>query len=273
MNRQVECFWRDWIRQMLTEEGKKYSDVTFFIVDGSGRHEYNCHKLILAAKGGKFLSSVVYAKNAPKCFQIDDVSKCAFELALQTIYGTDTVYGNNVNINNENICQAWYCALRLELEDLKKKCIHYIAQLSDDEELFKIFLNLQENLAFELYKLLIENKCIVERLTMSFFNQKLIGKLDWRMLQLFFKSDYLRIAEESVWCICSDICKRANSNKSWQMLMKEFFVENIRFPVMSFDFLASEVRNTGVLSVVEILEIYDCKTLAKQTKFNQNKRK
>ena len=194
--------------------------------------------------------------NAVTMFKVNPLQKRCVEFLSNIVQNIVNNSNNNNNNGNNNIATAF------------DKFAHIVNSLQRTKRLFKD----------GICSLLLGNVQIAGYLNKRFFDDPRLVNIDPSMVALLIQSDELNISEENLWNYCQQYCQhychRLNSGNNnnngnngqfrWEDLMKQHFVDKIRFPLMDSQYFANHVRGCGVLTAQQTFDIYDCKYLQKK---------
>ena len=243
---------------------KKLSDSKFVIQNSNTIKEYYCHTLIVSLMGSEYLKTLI--KNNNNVVTLQNISHLAFEYILEYMY--KSVKFGGIKINEQNLGEIWFAGHSLNLNKIKQQCVNYICNMMNDINTFvAIILNLQNTLTSEHILQLLGHKMIITNVTEHFWDDGRLIDINPQILQLFLKSDDGNLSEDKKWHYCKQLSqniafsmneKNTTTDVKWQQIMIQF-ANCIKFARVNNKLFVNEIRNSGVLSIEKIFQIYDCK--------------
>jgi len=250
----------------------KFSDVTFVVLatkDDEPVTRFPAHRIHTSARSrvfeNMFFGPDKLTQQGEQTDELeveigDGISAEAFQYLLNYIY-TDSTRG----ISELNVMSVLYCAKKFELEGLRQECLKKAkemvkkeskkcvltflkdSQVLEEDELTEVCLNL---ISYNAKELLINNHDEFTYLTQN-------------AVIAVCKLDILNIPEYDLFLLVSDWAVAeadreqldVNNISSIRFILLNI-LPHIRFPCIAHEKLAIEVRNSGLLTAEELIDLF-----------------
>ena len=177
----------------------------------------------------------------------------------------DLFYGNEKDLNVDVVCGVLYACKKYLLIDLECECYKFIENVSDLNDWWKLMQSQTLNTSKDIDMtdaLIRKSKVLINNSEKVSTNIDGLIKINPEWVALIVESSSFVIEkEEIVWEMCLNYCKRYFGNKtlhSGELEMNHYFVEHIRFPLISKDYLVNKIEPLGILSFETLYQILKC---------------
>eukprot|EP01083_Nonionella_stella_P135281 411541_1 len=238
-------------------------DVEFVVGNQQDQETFRGSRIFFAIHS-KVLESMLYGSMQESLSEaqviIPDVSPLAFQYLMRL------VYNHHPQLNHDIVIHVLYLAQKYLMDVLVQECKDYallVDQLSDFYKILHSFTYYPPS-TFDTFlsQFLLKCKCNQNYKSIrKIMEHNKFVKLPIYMIQILVKSKLIT-TEQSKYIHCKEYC-RINStvlSDKWQPLFKLHFRNLIDFSRIKSDFLLSIVRKDGILSDVELLNIWEIKT-------------
>mmetsp|Transcript_35161 Transcript_35161/g.57475 ORF Transcript_35161/g.57475 Transcript_35161/m.57475 type:complete len:551 (+) Transcript_35161:66-1718(+) len=243
---------------------------------GSRRARLHALRGLLCLSSPKFRELIGTCDAATRAIELSDVDDESFGIALRFINGDDVC----ALLNTTNMYNVLYVAQRFTLPKLEHTALKYVKKRMGKDNMFALY-ELARSLDDDALNSLLWSWLNRKSLKVS---EQIIGKIFFTLsgaqIGELLRAPHIGIDEERIFAHCVEWLKRqyqhksktSSSNKTNLMSARQLcsdFVGDIRFPIMSYQFLSNDVYNTGLLTNEELLSILRAKALrdAKVTGF------
>ena len=177
---------------------------------------------------------------------ISDVTPQAFKFLK------DLFYGNEKDLSVDIVCDVLYACKKYLLIDLECECYKFIENINNLNDWWKL-MQLQTVVTskdIDMTDALIRKcKVLIHNSETIAGNINELSKTIPKWVGLIVESSSFVIEkEETIWEICLNYCKNRRSSLSCSRQMKTYFVQHIRFPLISKDYLFEKIESSGILS-------------------------
>ena len=241
------------------------SDIKFVIRNANTTKEYYCHTFVLSLMGSHYVRHLIQ-NNVNGIITLNNISHLAFEYILECMYKSINFGG--IALNNANLAQIWFACETLQLTKIAQRCIQYALSVTDDCNSFvEMLFNLQKALPVDKIHKLLNHANIIKNINEQFWNHEQLSHINIAILELFLKNNELNLNEDKKWYYCKKLSqsiafdlndKNDRTEIKWQQVMKQF-IHCIKFSFINHTLFVEEIRNSGVLTVDQIFQIYDSK--------------
>ena len=234
------------------------SDVKFVVQDAEGGSEsmkkIPAHKFLLAISSPVFYA-MFYGELAEKKDSID-ISDCDHKSLLELFR---FVYGNEVNLNADNVMQVLYLAKKYMLPSLAEKCSEFLGENLDASNVFHVLPDAQK---YEEKDLVDHCWEVIDKEADEAVKSDGFVTIEKSVLEALVERDSLNVKEvelfKAVDCWATRECQKqglAAEGSVKRRILGERIVKAIRFPVMKEKEFADVVLDCDILTKKESFDM------------------
>ena len=236
----------------------RLDNVTFIV--GPAKEKIAGNRTVFALQSSVFeamlFGNMIEAKSNE--IVIDDVTPAAFKFLK------DLFYRNEKPLNVNIVCDVLYACKKYILIDLECECYRFIENVDTLKDWWKL-IQLQSKMTakdIDMQDALIrKSKILINNSKRIAANIDELVKIIPQWVALTVESSSFVIEkEETVWEMCLNYCKNHTMQPplSPTTQMRLYFVDHIRFPLISKHYLFKKIEPSGILTFETLYQILKC---------------
>ena len=245
------------LSNLSTDNNSQLDDVTFIL--GPGKQRIPGNRTIFGLQSQVFRAMLFGNMMESKSDEItiDDITGAAFTFLKNLFYGNETA------LNTDIVCDVLYACKKYLLIDLECECYKFIENVNNLDDWWQL-VQLQTALTagdIDMTDALIRKSKVLIKNSESIATSedKLINIVPEWLAKIVLSSSFVIEKEETVWEMCVKYCEKRFTTKTLQKNgMNDYFVGEIRFPLISKKYLVNNIETSGMLSFEILYEISKC---------------